>query len=120
MVGGFPTRQTLRHRPRGEPVPLDWISPEARRSARGQSSKLNRTVRFKTPGLELAISPSLNFFPVQDPVQNYAACAGDAARIGCRAWYVSDRHSHSSGPKRKWRSQIGLAISWNIHTPATT
>ena len=32
-------------------------------------------------------------------------------RIGCILPYVSDRHSHSIGPKRKCRSQIGLQMT---------
>jgi hypothetical protein len=40
--------------------------------------------------------------------------------IGWRFQYVRERHAHSIGPKRKYRSQIGLTIICTIQMPATT
>ena len=45
---------------------------------------------------------------------------GSRRRIGCTFQYVSDRHTHSTGPNRKYFSQIGLTINLTAHTPATT
>ena len=41
-------------------------------------------------------------------------------RNGCIFQYVRLRHTHSSGPKRKYRSQIGLTASCKSQMPPTT
>ncbi len=48
------------------------------------------------------------------------ASASCRSLMGCRFQYVSERQHHSSGPKRKWLSQIGLQMREKIHMPRTT
>jgi hypothetical protein len=45
------------------------------------------------------------------PFEHRSSIHATAIRIGWSFQYVSDRQSHSAGPKRKLRSQIGLIQS---------